>query len=182
MNTSTFDIVGPLLFEGSTFKDHRGFFVERFKKSFFDQHLPNVTFVQDNFSHSLPGVLRGIHFQHTPAQGKLVTCLSGSIFDIAVDLRKASPTFGKFIAVYLSGKEPKWLWIPPGFGHGFSVVGNEPADVFYKVDAEYNASGESGILWNDHDLNIPWPVSKPITTEKDQGLMSFKSYKKAPVF
>ncbi|MEI7974001.1 MAG: dTDP-4-dehydrorhamnose 3,5-epimerase [Bdellovibrio sp.] len=164
------------------YKDHRGFFTELMSPRFLSMELPGVHFVQDNLSVSQPRVLRGLHFQSDPAQGKLVTCLSGRIFDVAIDVRKGSPSFGKCHSVELSGDEIQWFWVPPGFAHGFCVLGEEPAKVLYKVTGSFNPRGDSGILWNDADLQIPWPVSHPVLSEKDQKLSSFRSYEEAPVF
>jgi dTDP-4-dehydrorhamnose 3,5-epimerase len=132
--------------------------------------------VQDNHSRSIPRVLRGIHFQKNPDQGKLVGALSGKIWDVAIDLRKTSPTFGKSFSLELSDQNGLLLWIPGGFGHGFCVLGEEPADVLYKVDHVYNPKTEGGIMWSDSDLNVKWPVENPIISEKDLKLMSFKEY------
>ena len=165
-----------------TFPDARGFFVERFHPRLLTEGLKNTQFIQDNFSRSKPGVLRGLHFQHQMPQGKLITCLRGSIFDVAVDIRSNSPTFGQFETLVLSGDNPAWFWLPPGFAHGFCVLGSEEADVYYKVDQEYNAKGEAGLLWNDEDLKIPWPIKSPILTEKDRSLPTWSEYRKKPVF
>ena len=128
-----------------------------------------------------PGVLRGIHYQHRPAQGKLVGVIRGRIWDVAVDLRADSPTYGQHYHVELSDLNGRLLWMPAGFGHGFCVLGDEAADVLYKVDAPYDATGEGGIHWADPDLAIPWPVRAPIISTRDQGLASFAAYKARPV-
>lgn len=168
MEIQKFNIDGPLLINLKTFHDNRGFFVERFNESKFkDLGLP-TKFVQDNFSHSGPGVLRGLHFQLNPPQGKLVSCSRGEVFDVAVDIRKGSKTFGQHISVNLSGEKPAVFWIPTGFAHGFCVTSKEGADVWYKVDNPWAANGEVCILWNDADLAIPWPIEKPILSSKDQ--------------
>ncbi len=182
MEIKTFDIDGPKLIKLKSFEDSRGFFVERFKKSLFEKSNLPVNFIQDNFSRSKPGVLRGLHYQWDRPQGKLVTCLTGAIFDVAVDIRMKSPTFGKHIGVELKGSEPSVFWIPAGFAHGFCVLGNEFADVLYKVDNEYNSKGENGILWSDSDLKIAWPVREPVLSSKDDELMTFQEYQKRPVF
>lgn len=163
------------------FQDSRGFFVERYQKEKMREiGLPD--FVQDNFSRSQPKVLRGLHFQFSPGQGKLVSCTRGEIFDVAVDLRQGSPTFGQHASVILNGHEPKWFWIPSGFAHGFCVLGNEEADVMYKVDALYNSQGESSLAWNDPDVKISWPLHDPILSTKDADALSFVEYKKQPRF
>jgi dTDP-4-dehydrorhamnose 3,5-epimerase len=161
-------------------RDERGYFVERFKKKEFS--VLGVEFVQDNFSRSAPKVLRGLHYQFQPAQGKLVTCLSGKILDVAVDIRQASPSYGKSVAVTLDSEQPEWLWVPAGFAHGFCVLGDQPADVMYKVTCPYGPQGEGAILWNDSELNIPWPYQDVVMSGKDRQAQSFSAYKKNPVF
>ena len=165
-------------------RDARGFFCERFRKDVFaEAGFDPDSFVQDNFSRSLPGVVRGLHAQYNEPQGKLVTCISGRIFDVAVDLRVASPTFGQSINAELSGEEPRWLWVPAGFAHGFCVLGDEPADVLYKVDRVYSASGECGVRWDDPELEIAWPQDRPpLLSPKDKALPDFAAYRLAPHF
>ncbi len=182
MESKFFFIEGPLLISSRIFHDERGFFTERFKLDEFKKLGISSAFIQDNFSRSKPQVLRGLHYQWNQPQGKLVTCLSGAILDIAVDIRKNSPTFGKYISVELSGDKPEWLWIPPGFAHGFCVLGNKDADILYKVDNNYNPVGEAGIMWNDSDLQIQWPLQNPQVSAKDNQLLSFKSYTLNPSF
>lgn len=182
MKITSFNIEGLKLIEFPVFGDSRGFFTERFRKDLFERESLPKEFVQDNFSRSKPMVLRGLHYQFQPAQGKLVTCMSGRILDVAVDIRAGSKTFGQHISVELSGDKPQWLWIPAGFAHGFCVMGNEPADVLYKVDAYWGKGGEGGLHFNDPDLAIDWPVSDPVLTEKDQALQSFASYREGPRF
>lgn len=177
----SFSIVGPKLLKLKKFADERGFFVERFKKVFADELGIQGTFVQDNFSHSKKDVLRGLHYQHSPGQGKLVTCLSGEIFDVAVDIRKNSPTFGQHVSIVLSSEDPALFWIPTGFAHGF-VVRSESADVMYKVDCLYNAKNEGSLIWNDPDLKIDWGVNKPLLSPKDAVAPSFSEYKNAAIF
>jgi dTDP-4-dehydrorhamnose 3,5-epimerase len=161
--------------------DARGFFVERFNLARFKEAGLPTEFAQDNHSRSAPGVVRGLHFQHTPPQGKLVGCVRGSIYDVAVDVRPSSPTYGNHVGVELSDTNGKLLWVPAGFAHGFSVLGDGPADVMYKVTALYNAPGELGILWNDPAFGINWQVKDPILSERDTKLMTFADYKKNPV-
>ena len=159
-----------ILVETQSFSDDRGFFLENFKISSFVSNGINTKFVQDNFSHSIKGVLRGLHYQKTPkAQSKLVTALRGEIFDVAVDIRKNSPTFGQWVGEILSDENHKSLYIPEGFAHGFSVLSKE-ADVFYKVNNEYSPENERGILWNDPQINIKWPIDTPILHDKDSVL------------
>lgn len=181
MQVSHFAINGLMLFHLAIHRDDRGFFVERYQSERFARYLPSTTFVQDNHSRSLPGVLRGLHFQHSPDQGKLVGVLRGRIFDVAVDLRVDSPTFGQSMGAELSDVNGGLLWIPAGFAHGFCVLGDEPADVMYKVDAPYNAGGEGGLNWADPDLAIDWPIKEPTVSERDRRLASFAAYKAQPV-
>lgn len=176
MNTVHLDIKGLVLVEMPIYRDERGFFCERFQAARFAEHGLPTRFVQDNHSRSLPGVLRGLHFQHSPPQGKLVGVLRGRIWDVAVDIRPDSPTYGQSYGVELNDTNGRLLWIPAGFAHGFCVLGEEPADVLYKVDASYNAAGEGGIRWDDPDLAIPWPVTKPLVSERDRRLSSFAAY------
>jgi dTDP-4-dehydrorhamnose 3,5-epimerase len=161
--------------------DRRGVFAERYNaKHFAASGLP-AQFVQDNYSRSLPGVLRGLHYQHTPPLGKLVGVVRGHIWDVAVDIRPHSPTFGQHLGMELSGENHIQFWIPAGFAHGFCVLGDEPADVIYKIDGMYNANGENGIQFDDADLNIPWPIKNPILSDRDQNLMSWSGYCAHPV-
>lgn len=158
-------------------REPRGFFTERFKRSLFLEHGLPTDFVQDNHSRSEPGVLRGLHYQHCPRQGKLVGAARGRIWDVAVDIRPGSPTLGRSYGVELSDANGRLLWVPAGFAHGFCVLGNEPADVIYKTDAEYDPAGENGILWSDADLSIDWPVKAPVISERDKRLESFADYR-----
>lgn len=182
MKVTSFAIEGLKLIELTAFEDQRGFFTERFREDLFKKEGLPTGFVQDNFSRSKPGVLRGLHYQFSPPQGKLVTCLSGQIFDVAVDIRQGSQTFGQHVSVELSGDKPAWFWVPAGFAHGFCVMGDRPADVLYKVDNYWGKGGESGIHYADKDLRIEWPVSKPILSEKDLEMQSFSSYRLSPKF
>jgi len=159
-----------ILVEPQSFSDDRGFFFESFKESDFFSNGIDKKFVQDNFSHSIYGVIRGLHFQKTPkAQAKLVTVLKGKIFDVAVDIRKNSPTYGKWVSEILSGNTHNLLYVPEGFAHGFCVISDE-ADVLYKVSNEYSQEHERSLIWNDPKLNIQWPVKKPIISNKDNKL------------
>lgn len=161
------NISDVILVEPKLFSDDRGFFLESFKTSDFLSIGIDKKFVQDNFSHSIRGVIRGLHFQRTPkAQAKLVTALKGEIFDVAADIRKNSPTYGKWIGEILSESNHKLLYIPEGFAHGFCVL-SEEADVLYKVSNEYSSEHEEGIIWSDPKLNIQWPITKPIVSDKD---------------
>ena len=157
------------------YDDERGYFLESYKESEFYANGINIKFVQDNFSHSAKGVLRGLHYQKNPkAQTKLVITLRGEIFDVAVDIRKNSPTFGVWVGEILSENNHKLLYIPEGFAHGFCVL-SEDADVLYKVNNEYSPENERGIIWNDPQINIKWPVDKPILHKKDSILPVLKN-------
>ena len=161
--------------ELKTHGDERGFFVERYRKKFFENLGVAADFVQDNQSRSAPGVLRGLHYQTNPPQGKLVGVVRGKIWDVAVDFRKNSPTFGQHFSFILEDFPARLVWIPYGFAHGFCVLGNTEADVFYKVTGYYNAAAEGGVRWNDPDLAIAWPIANPQVSPKDNLLPFFKS-------
>jgi dTDP-4-dehydrorhamnose 3,5-epimerase len=153
--------------KSSSFLDSRGYFLESFRESDFISNGINTRFTQDNFSHSIQGTLRGLHYQQNPkAQAKLVFCMRGEIFDVAVDIRKKSPTFGKWIGKILSESNHELLYIPEGFAHGFCVLSDE-ADVLYKVNQEYSPEHDRGILWKDPTINISWPIKNLILSEKD---------------
>ena len=157
------------------FNDERGYFFENFNHSKFKQNQIDLNFIQENFSKSKKNVIRGLHFQKNPkAQAKLVTAVSGEIFDVAVDLRKNSPTFGKWVSEILSEVNHKSLYVPEGFAHGFCVL-SEGATVVYKINQEYSPDHEQGIIWNDPDIGISWPISESIISEKDQNLPLFKT-------
>jgi dTDP-4-dehydrorhamnose 3,5-epimerase len=180
MNVVHERIPGIITIQLRTFADERGFFVERFNaRTFRDAGLPGE-FAQDNHSRSRPGVVRGLHYQTDPAQGKLVGVIRGRIWDVVVDIRPGSPTFGEQFAIELDGENGRLIWIPPGCAHGFCVLGDEPADVFYKVDQPYNKDTEGGILWNDPELAVPWPVAEPIVSARDRELQTFADYRQAP--
>jgi len=174
-------IPGLMLIEPKEFHDDRGFFTERYNQESFAKEDFNEKFVQDNFSRSLPGVLRGLHYQFDQPQGKLVSCSRGRIFDVAVDLRHTEPTFGKYFGVELSGDKTLALWIPAGFAHGFCVLGNEPADVFYKINSPYNAKGEFALRWDDSRFAITWPLRNPKLSAKDAAAPEFESYLASPL-
>jgi dTDP-4-dehydrorhamnose 3,5-epimerase len=163
-----------ILVEAQQFEDSRGFFAETFKRSEFEAAGLPATFVQDNLSHSVRGVLRGLHYQKDPhAQGKLVTVLNGRIFDVAVDIRQTSATYRQWVGLELSGENCRMLYVPAGFAHGFCVL-SETADVVYKVTDEYARDCERGIVWNDPDIGICWPVSEPILSSRDAVLPLLK--------
>ena len=164
------------------YHDNRGFFVERFNKKLFQELGLPVDYFQDNHSLSSPNVIRGLHFQNNPSQAKLVGCLRGKILDVAVDIRKDSPTLGKYFSIELSAENGKLLFIPEGFAHGFAVLGDEPADVMYKVDNQFSKEGDGGIRFNDPDLKIDWQIANPIISDKDKNLPLFADYLKNPKF
>jgi dTDP-4-dehydrorhamnose 3,5-epimerase len=150
------------------FEDGRGFFMETYAKSGFESAGIYGEMVQQNHSKSIRGVLRGLHFQREPyAQAKLVRCTSGEIFDVAVDLRKGSPTFGKWVSVTLSDSNKRMLYVPRGFAHGFLTI-SDVAEVQYSVDNAYAPDYEGGVIWNDPRLAIDWPMERPILSEKDK--------------
>ena len=168
-----------LVFEPAVFDDSRGYFFESYNKKSFAKNGIELDFVQDNQSSSQYGVVRGLHYQlHPYAQAKLIRVLSGIILDVAVDIRKGSPTFGKSFSIELSAENKKQLFLPAGFAHGFSVL-SEQAEVLYKCDGFYNKESEGGILYNDPSLNIDWkiPSGKEIISEKDHKLPRFADCK-----
>jgi dTDP-4-dehydrorhamnose 3,5-epimerase len=171
MKASSCPIPGLLRIELTVHRDERGFFFESFRQDQMEAFGIGYRFIQDNHSRSEPGVLRGLHFQE-PAQGKLVSVAHGRIWDVAVDLRRDSETFGQHFGLELD--EGTAFWIPPGFAHGFCVLGREPADLIYKVTSYFNGPGESGVRWDDPDLNIAWPLSSPMLSPRDASLKSFR--------
>jgi dTDP-4-dehydrorhamnose 3,5-epimerase len=173
-------IRGLLLIENAIHGDARGFFTERFHVERFREHGFNVAFAQENHSRSAPRVLRGLHYQHAPAQGKLIGVVRGSIWDVVVDIRPASETFGHHVGVELSDINGRLLWLPAGFAHGFCVLGDEPADLLYKVDAPYEPKGEGGIQWDDPQLEIQWPIEHPVVSARDAHQSSFAEYVVSP--
>jgi dTDP-4-dehydrorhamnose 3,5-epimerase len=172
-----FNIKGVVMFTPKIFKDDRGLFFESFNQELFNEAIQkSISFVQDNISVSKKNVVRGLHFQKPPhAQGKLVRVIKGRVIDVAVDIRKDSSTFGKHIAVELSGENHKMLWVPEGFAHGFVAL--EDDTIFsYKCTNLYNSQSEDAILWNDKDLDIDWTVNSPILSEKDKISQSFNTF------
>jgi dTDP-4-dehydrorhamnose 3,5-epimerase len=158
---------GVLVIEPRVFRDDRGFFLESFNADRFAQHgLPTV-FRQDNHSHSMKGVLRGMHYQLRRPQGKLVGVIRGRVFDVAVDIRRGSPTFGKWYGTVLTEENPRYLWIPPGFAHGFCTL-SDVADFVYKCTEVYVGEDDRGVLWSDPSIGIEWPIASPVLSEKDQ--------------
>lgn len=165
---SRLEIPDIILVEPLSFKDNRGVFMELYKYSDFARAGIKEYFLQDNYSRSVKNVLRGLHYQKYPrAQGKLVRCLKGRVFDVAVDIRNGSPTYGRWVGVELSENNNIMLYIPPAFAHGFVVLSNL-AEVLYECTEEYSPEDDRGIIWNDPDIRINWPVKKPILSEKDR--------------
>ena len=160
------NLEGVVVIEPKVFGDERGFFMETWNQARYTEMLGVENFVQDNLSFSKKGVLRGLHFQTINPQGKLVSVLQGEVFDVAVDIRVGSPTFGQWTSVILSAENKKQFYVPPGFGHGFCVI-SETALFAYKCTDIYNPKGEGCVLWNDPDLNISWSIDNPELSEKD---------------
>ena len=178
------DIKGLLVFEPKVFEDSRGYFFESYNETVFKEQGIDIRWVQDNQSSSTYGVIRGLHYQLPPfAQTKLVRVLKGKILDVAVDIRKGSPTYGKSYCKVLSAKNKRQLFIPKGFAHGFSVL-SEKAEVMYKCDGFYNKESEAGIIYNDAELNIDWriPAEDAVVSEKDQQLSSLAQCTNSFVF
>jgi len=158
------------LMEPEVFGDDRGYFMETWRAAEFKKQVADVSFVQENHSKSGQGILRGLHYQIKQAQGKLIRVTSGSVFDVAVDIRKSSSTFGKWVGVTLSDENKKLLWVPPGFAHGFFVISDQ-AEFTYKCTDYYAPEYERSILWNDPKLAIDWPLeqnSTPLISQKDK--------------
>lgn len=162
-----------LLIEPNLYRDTRGSFFEIHRTDRYAELGIDAVFVQDNFSRSLRGVLRGLHYQLGHPQGKLVTVLSGRVYDVAVDIRVGSPTFGQWVGYELSGDELAQLYVPPGFAHGFCVL-SDSADFLYKCTDVYSPKDERGILWNDPDLAIAWPIATPLLSPKDHAYRPLK--------
>ena len=172
------EIPDVYIIEPLVFGDHRGYFLESFNLEKFKKNVGAIKFIQDNESKSSRGVLRGLHFQKPPLnQAKLVRCIEGSVMDVAVDIRKGSPTYGKHVAVELSGENKRQLFVPRGFAHGFSVL-SESAVFAYKVDNTYAPESDSGIRYDDQELNIDWGLKKEEVqlSEKDKNLSFFKDF------
>lgn len=165
-----------LIIEPKVFSDSRGFFKEIFQNERYSQNGIELNFVQDNYSRSKKDVLRGLHFQKSKPQGKLVTCLRGAVFDVAIDLNPNSVTFGEYIGVELSEDNHRQLWVPKGYGHGFCVL-TDVADFYYKCTDFYDPTDEAGIIWNDPDIDIKWPIEHPLLTDKDLNLPNLKVIK-----
>ena len=167
MNVIPTALPGVCIIEPRVFRDARGFFVETYHARRYHEAGIDVTFVQDNHSRSIRGTLRGLHWQAERPQGKLVRVLLGEVFDVAVDIRLDSPTFGKWVGFTLSAENFRQAWIPPGFAHGFCVT-SDVAEVEYKCTDFYDPPSERGLIWNDPEVGIEWPIGEPILSARDQ--------------
>ena len=178
MNLIKTKLDGLVVLKPTVFKDHRGYFMESYNQKNINNLLGNVNFLQDNESESYRGILRGLHFQKPPhAQSKLVRCLKGKVLDVTLDLRNESKTYGMIETILISEENKQQLFIPKGFAHGFVVL-SESATLSYKVDNYYKPEFESGIIWNDPDLNIDWRINKSeiVVSEKDTKLQPFNNF------
>ncbi|MCX6182480.1 MAG: dTDP-4-dehydrorhamnose 3,5-epimerase [Bacteroidetes bacterium] len=176
MNIVPTEIPEVLIVEPKVFADERGFFYETYNENTFKSHNINAKFVQDNLSKSSKNILRGLHFQKPPfTQGKLVKVIQGSVLDVCVDLRLASPTYGKHIKVLLSENNNRMLWVPEGFAHGFLTLEDETI-FYYKCTNFYHAESDSSILWNDPALNIDWGITNPILSDKDRNAKKLSEF------
>lgn len=178
MKVTPLSIPDVLLIEPQVFGDDRGFFYESFNQNKFEEAMgKKINFVQDNHSKSVKGVLRGLHYQLTPkAQGKLVRVIQGEVFDVAVDLRQSSPTFGKWVGEILSADNKKQMWIPEGFAHGFLTL-SDTAEFLYKTTDFYSKEHEQAMMWNDETIRIDWPMKEVSLSSKDNAALSFKEAK-----
>lgn len=175
MNVQETPLSGLKIVEPKIFGDQRGYFFETWNRKRYAKAGIDVDFVQDNLSLSRSGVVRGLHYQYPETQGKLVYVLQGKVFDVAVDIRKDSPTFGKWEGVVLSSENKRQLYVPEGFAHGFCVL-SETALFAYKCTAFYNPQVEGGILWNDPEIGIDWPTTDPVLSEKDTKYPTLKEW------
>lgn len=173
MNIRKTDFPGLIFIEPKIFSDSRGWFLETWNDELYKEIGVIGPFVQDNLSYSSKGVVRGLHYQKPHTQGKLVSAIQGSVWDVVVDLRKNSPKFGEWVAFTLTGEKKEQLFIPAGFAHGFCVL-SSTALFQYKCTDKYSLSSEQGIMWNDPDLNISWPKNNPLISEKDKKHLYFK--------
>ena len=175
MNVNKTSIEGLLVFESEQFSDLRGNFYESYNRRTYESVGIKDDFLQDNISYSTKDVLRGLHCQKFKSQSQLVTIITGKVYDVCLDLRKESTTFGKWYSIELESEGKNQIYMPPGFAHGFCVL-SDLAVLHYKVSELYDPKNESGILWNDKSLNITWPVKSPILSEKDKENLSFEEY------
>lgn len=181
MKTIATEIEGVLIIEPAVFGDERGFFMESWSARTFADAGLDLDFVQDNHSRSSRGVLRGLHYQQPNAQGKLVRVVTGAVFDVVVDLRQSSPTFGRWVGVELSGDNKRMLWAPPGMAHGFLCL-EDDTNLLYKCVGFYNRDTEHSLLWNDPDIGIEWPLDgiEPLLSAKDAVATPFREAVKYP--
>lgn len=178
MKFCSLEIPGLMVVEPRVFRDDRGFFLESYRKDLFAEAGITCDFVQDNHSRSRRGTVRGLHYQSTPGQAKLLRCTAGTIWDVAVDIRPGSPTFGRWAGIELCADSHRMLFIPVGFAHGFAVL-SEVAEVQYKCSARYDAQTEAGIAWDDPELSVDWKVGEPILSPRDRSNPSFADYRRA---
>lgn len=181
MKVVELEIPGVLLLQPKVFGDARGFFFESYNAERYAEAGIALEFVQDNISRSKKGILRGLHFQEPQAQGKLVQALSGAVYDVAVDIRKGSPTFGRWVGAELTEENRHQLWVPPGFAHGFCVL-SDSADFAYKCTALYAPQHEGAIRWDDPDVGVRWPIEQPVLSEKDAAAPFLRDAKNLPVY
>ncbi len=177
METTEFSIAGLKRIRPAVFRDDRGFFLESYNEERYRSFGIDCRFVQDNHSLSKKGTLRGLHYQSTPGQAKLVRVSRGCIYDVAVDLRPDSPSFGKWAGVYLDAESHEQFYIPVGFAHGFCVV-SEEAEVLYKVSSVYNPATECSLKWDDPDIGVKWPLAQPSLSQRDVEAETFADYRR----
>jgi dTDP-4-dehydrorhamnose 3,5-epimerase len=175
MDVKDLELPGLKIVQPKVFGDARGFFLETYSAQRYREAGIEQSFVQDNISFSSRGILRGLHFQKPGTQGKLVSVLMGEVFDVAVDIRVGSPTFGKWFGLLLNSESKQQLWVPAGFAHGF-VVTSETALFSYKCDAYYSPQNEYSLLWNDPDIGVSWPVSDPVLSNKDKDARRLRDF------
>ena len=176
MKVEDLELEGVKLVTPRIFGDERGFFLESYNADKYRAHGIACDFAQDNHSRSVHGTLRGLHYQSSPGQAKLLRVVQGQVFDVAVDIRHGSPTFGRWLAVELDAKQHQQIFIPVGFAHGFCVL-SETAEVLYKVSSVYDPNTECGIAWDDPDIGIRWPVTDPLLSERDRHGESLAAYR-----
>jgi dTDP-4-dehydrorhamnose 3,5-epimerase len=181
LNVIETSLPGVLILEPRVFTDERGYFMEIYHSARFRQLGIDANFVQDNHSRSARGVLRGLHYQEPNPQGKLLRCVRGALYDVAVDIRVGSPAYGKWFAVELTEENKRMLWVPPGFAHGFLAL-TDNSDLFYKCTALYDAESDRSILWNDPDLGIEWPIANPRLSPKDAAARRLKEARVLPTY
>ena len=182
MHVTPTKLDGVVVIDHDFFRDERGFFIENYHRQRFAEHGIDYEFVQDNHSRSGAKVLRGLHYQDATApMGKLVRCTAGRVLDVAVDIRAGSPTFGQWVAVELSADDMRQIMVPPGFAHGFVTL-SDCAEVQYKCTGFYAQAAEGGLLWNDPDIGIEWPIPDPVLSQRDQNGMRLAQYLERPAF